>query len=334
MHILVCMHVLPTLVSTLVLRSLFIIHLLIYVLFITYVYLLLLHLTSQFVLLYSSFERTSRHFLQYCKTNYYLHGVSTRDTTYPCRSVLSQGPYTLHMWSHPGLDDEAITYQADKLSTATNPDIADSMAISFLLDRYSFPVVVPNTVTNSECSNSRERETHESHVPPPLPIKRYSLPANSLADNVTLKSPTTAINTKKPCLRRFREESVRYASSLPQYLRNVDWMNRNSVEDVHWLLGYWQPEELDVTVALELLSMDFADEFVRRLAVKRLESLSNDDVLKYLLQLVQVCVYMKIDKQIHSYCVTRKTSSEIIKLLLTTCLVCKVNLSLFHSPFY
>uniref|UniRef100_A0A3Q4I9I4 Phosphatidylinositol 4,5-bisphosphate 3-kinase catalytic subunit gamma isoform-like n=1 Tax=Neolamprologus brichardi TaxID=32507 RepID=A0A3Q4I9I4_NEOBR len=74
------------------------------------------------------------------------------------------------------------------------------------------------------------------------------------------------------------------------YLRNVDWMNRNSVEDVHWLLGYWQPEELDVTVALELLSMDFADEFVRRLAVKRLESLSNDDVLKYLLQLVQVCI--------------------------------------------
>ncbi|XP_026010722.1 phosphatidylinositol 4,5-bisphosphate 3-kinase catalytic subunit gamma isoform isoform X2 [Astatotilapia calliptera] len=169
------------------------------------------------------------------------------------RSVLSQGPYTLHMWSHPGLDDEAITYQADKLSTATNPDIADSMAISFLLDRYSFPVVVPNTVTNSECSNSRE-----------------------------------PINTKKPCLRRFREESVRYASSLPQYLRNVDWMNRNSVEDVHWLLGYWQPGELDVTVALELLSMDFADEFIRRLAVKRLESLSNDDVLKYLLQLVQI----------------------------------------------
>lgn len=263
-----------------------------------------------------------------------IYTVSTRDTTYPCRSVLSQGPYTLHMWSHPGLDDEAITYQADKLSTATNPDIADSMAISFLLDRYSFPVVVPNTVTNSECSNSRERENHESHVPPPLPIKSYSLPANSLADSVTLKSPTTAINTKKPCLRRFREESVRYASSLPQYLRNVDWMNRNSVEDVHWLLGYWQPEELDVTVALELLSMDFADEFIRRLAVKRLESLSNDDVLKYLLQLVQVCVYMKIDKQIHSYCVTRKTSSEIIKLLLTTCLVCKVNLSLFHSPFY
>uniref|UniRef100_A0A3B5BLG2 Phosphatidylinositol 4,5-bisphosphate 3-kinase catalytic subunit gamma isoform-like n=1 Tax=Stegastes partitus TaxID=144197 RepID=A0A3B5BLG2_9TELE len=85
------------------------------------------------------------------------------------------------------------------------------------------------------------------------------------------------------------DESIHYASSLPQYLRNIDWMNRKVVEDVHWLLGNWDPEELDVTLALELLSMDFADEKVRRLAVQRLESLSNDDVLKYLLQLVQVC---------------------------------------------
>ena len=59
---------------------------------------------------------------------------------------------------------------------------------------------------------------------------------------------------------------------------------------MHWLLGNWDTEELDVTLALQLLSMDFADERVRRLAVQRLESLSNDDVLKYLLQLVQVCV--------------------------------------------
>uniref|UniRef100_A0A8C4HG07 Phosphatidylinositol 4,5-bisphosphate 3-kinase catalytic subunit gamma isoform n=1 Tax=Dicentrarchus labrax TaxID=13489 RepID=A0A8C4HG07_DICLA len=165
------------------------------------------------------------------------------------RSILSQGPYTLHMWSYPDLEEEAITYQADKLSSATNPEIADSMAISFLLDRYSFPVVLPNSFSPSECSD--------------------------------------IISTNKAGLKRFREESIRYASNLPHYLRNVDWMNRRVVEDVHWLLGNWDPGELDVTVALELLSMDFADMTVRRLAVQRLESLSNDDVLKYLLQLVQ-----------------------------------------------
>lgn len=60
------------------------------------------------------------------------------------------------------------------------------------------------------------------------------------------------------------------------------------MEDVHWLLGHWVPGELELSVALELLSVDFIDERVRRLAVQRLESLSNGEVLTYLLQLVQV----------------------------------------------
>ncbi|XP_040915888.1 phosphatidylinositol 4,5-bisphosphate 3-kinase catalytic subunit gamma isoform isoform X2 [Toxotes jaculatrix] len=224
------------------------------------------------------------------------------------RSVLSQGPYTLHMWSYPDLEEEVISYQADKLSSATNPNIADSMAISFLLDRYSFPVVLPNRFSSSECSSSPTSTSSLSPtkciVSSPAPSSPATSPSSSLsstdssslhvkpfqgpsADTVTLRSPSPVINTDKSCLRRFREESVRYASNLPHYLRKVDWMNRRVVEDVHWLLGNWDPGDLDVTVALELLSMDFADEVVRRLAVQRLESLSNDDVLLYLLQLVQ-----------------------------------------------
>uniref|UniRef100_A0A665VWB8 phosphatidylinositol 3-kinase n=1 Tax=Echeneis naucrates TaxID=173247 RepID=A0A665VWB8_ECHNA len=179
------------------------------------------------------------------------------------RSVLSQGPYTLHMWPYPDLEEEAITYQADKLSSATNPDIADSMAISLFLDRYSFPVVLPNSYSPSECSGS-----------PTSTRSQTSCIAFSHSPNGT-------------DLKRTRKESIHCASNLPYYLRNVNWMDRKVVEDVHWLLGNWDPEDLDVTVALELLSMDFADETVRRLAVQRLETLSNDDVLRYLLQLVQ-----------------------------------------------
>uniref|UniRef100_A0A3P8TNG7 phosphatidylinositol 3-kinase n=1 Tax=Amphiprion percula TaxID=161767 RepID=A0A3P8TNG7_AMPPE len=192
------------------------------------------------------------------------------------RSILSQGSYTLHMWSYLDVDEGAITYQADKLSSATNPDITDSMAISFLLDCYSFPVVLPNTFSPSEGSGSPS----SGH---PSTKSAASWQASALTS--TDSSPSPAMN--RGCLRRFREESIHYASSLPHYLRNIDWMNHKVVEDVHWLLGNWDPEELDVTLALELLSMDFADETVRRLAVQRLESLSNDDVMKYLLQLVQ-----------------------------------------------
>uniref|UniRef100_A0A667ZI28 phosphatidylinositol 3-kinase n=1 Tax=Myripristis murdjan TaxID=586833 RepID=A0A667ZI28_9TELE len=179
------------------------------------------------------------------------------------RSVLSQGPYTLHMWPCLEQEEEAFIYQADKLSSATNPDIADSMAISFLLDRYSFPVVLPNSLTPFEASPSLQ----------------------NISSSPVSSSPV--LNTDRVHLQRFREQSVRYASNLPHFLRNVDWMNRDVVEEVHWLLSHWDPGELDLSVALELLSVDFADETVRRLAVQRLESLSNDEVLKYLLQLVQ-----------------------------------------------
>uniref|UniRef100_A0A3Q2QNK6 phosphatidylinositol 3-kinase n=1 Tax=Fundulus heteroclitus TaxID=8078 RepID=A0A3Q2QNK6_FUNHE len=190
------------------------------------------------------------------------------------RSVLSQGPYTLHMWSYPDPEDGAITYQADKLSSATNPHIDESMAISFLLDRYSFPVVLPNTFSHNDGS-ANSLSPHGKTLQGPK------------TDKVTLRSPSPVFNTKRDCLKRFREESVQYGSNLPHFLRNVDWLDRRVVEDVHWLLGLWHPGELDVHVALELLSMDFPDEIVRQLAVQRLESLHNDDVLKYLLQLVQ-----------------------------------------------
>lgn len=89
--------------------------------------------------------------------------------------------------------------------------------------------------------------------------------------------------------KEFRKKSLCNASTLPHYLHNVDWLSCKVVEDVHRLLENLDPRLLDVTVALELLSIDFADVLVRRLAVKRLKSLSNEDVLKYLLQLVQVC---------------------------------------------
>ncbi|XP_073326337.1 phosphatidylinositol 4,5-bisphosphate 3-kinase catalytic subunit gamma isoform-like [Pagrus major] len=210
------------------------------------------------------------------------------------RSILSQGPYSLNMWSYPDLEEEAITYQADKLSSATNPDIADSMAISFLLDRYSFPVVLPNSFSSIQCSDGStssltptkpaELSSSPSSYPPTLPSTDSLSPST---DSVILRSPSPVTSTNRDRLKRFREESIQYATNLPHYLRNIDWMNRRVVEDVHWLLGNWDPGELDITVALELLSMDFADVMVRRIAVQRLENLSNDDVLKYLLQLVQ-----------------------------------------------
>lgn len=205
------------------------------------------------------------------------------------------------MWPCPNAEEGAVTYQADKLSTATNPDVAESVAISFLLDQYSFPVALPNSfpplddcerpssaLTQNKSTTISSPRSSSPNVAPAATSPSHMNPAQApLGDYGPPGSTDT--NNSRDCLKRFREESVLYYSVLPHYFRNVDWMNRKMVEDVHWLLGNCNPEELDLTVALELLSMDFPDMMVRRLAVQRLESLSNDDVLKYLLQLVQVC---------------------------------------------
>lgn len=188
------------------------------------------------------------------------------------RSLLSQGPHSLHMWPFPEWDEEAFTYEAEKLSTATNPDVAKAMAITFMLDRYSFPVVLPYGKSSSGSDISPVSDS--------ILESRLSSPSSEA-------SPTTPF-TRTDCHRRFKEKSVHYASNLPQFLRTVDWMLPTAVQDIHWLLSNWEPEDIELPVALELLSVDFADMKVRRLAVQRLDILSNDEVLKYLLQLVQV----------------------------------------------
>lgn len=193
------------------------------------------------------------------------------------RSLLSQGPHTLHMWPFPEWDEEAFTYESEKLSTATNPDVAKAMAITFMLDRYSFPVVLPYGKSSSGSGTSPVSDSSTLDL---SGESRLSSPSSEA-------SPTTPL-TRTDCLRRLKEESVHYASNLPQFLRTVDWMLPTAVQDVHWLLSHWEPEDIELSVALELLSVDFADMKVRRLAVQRLDILSNDEVLKYLLQLVQV----------------------------------------------
>ncbi|RVE70207.1 hypothetical protein OJAV_G00062170 [Oryzias javanicus] len=193
------------------------------------------------------------------------------------RSVLSQGPFTLHMWPYVYTEND----QTDRLSSATNPDKANSMAISILLDRYNFPVVLPNAPSDKPPSSSAPVFSRSFSNTDPL-SPEDTIP--QLTDSPTLRSPSSVSSSRR---KSFKMGSVEYSSSLPQFLRKVDWMSRKAVEDVHWLLGNWDPLELDIPVALQLLSMDFADEVVRRLAVQRLEALSNDDLLKYLLQLVQ-----------------------------------------------
>uniref|UniRef100_A0A8C1IHI3 Phosphatidylinositol 4,5-bisphosphate 3-kinase catalytic subunit gamma isoform n=1 Tax=Cyprinus carpio TaxID=7962 RepID=A0A8C1IHI3_CYPCA len=65
---------------------------------------------------------------------------------------------------------------------------------------------------------------------------------------------------------------------------------KKAVAITHCLLErstVWDRKSHDVGLALQLLDCHFSDENVRTLAVRKLETLEDDDVLRYLLQLVQ-----------------------------------------------
>uniref|UniRef100_A0A182KF04 phosphatidylinositol 3-kinase n=1 Tax=Anopheles christyi TaxID=43041 RepID=A0A182KF04_9DIPT len=72
---------------------------------------------------------------------------------------------------------------------------------------------------------------------------------------------------------------------LPCLLYCVEWNNRDEVSEIVSLLQEWP--KLFVERALELLDYAYADKYVRRYAVDCLRTIEDDELLLYLLQLVQ-----------------------------------------------
>ncbi|XP_059799889.1 phosphatidylinositol 4,5-bisphosphate 3-kinase catalytic subunit gamma isoform-like [Hypanus sabinus] len=139
---------------------------------------------------------------------------------------------------------------AGLLSSATNPDLQGSAALCLLLDSYDRSVVL----------SSEEEEEGEMEE---------------------------AAARQRAAFRRFTQECGRYSRSLPAFLATVRWAEQRAVRDLHRLIRHWDPGELELPVALELLGERVADERVRELAVRRLEQLAGGTVLRLLLQLVQ-----------------------------------------------
>ncbi|KAJ8261858.1 hypothetical protein GJAV_G00159270, partial [Gymnothorax javanicus] len=59
------------------------------------------------------------------------------------RCLLRQGEYILHMWKMPEKSEDHGSVNADKLTSATNPDKTNSMAIAIMLDKYCYPIALP-----------------------------------------------------------------------------------------------------------------------------------------------------------------------------------------------
>ncbi|XP_068611237.1 phosphatidylinositol 4,5-bisphosphate 3-kinase catalytic subunit gamma isoform [Brachionichthys hirsutus] len=201
------------------------------------------------------------------------------------RSLLRQGEFVLHMWKMPEKSEESSSsVNADKLTSATNPDKAASMAIAVSLDKYCYPVVLPKSrsvgrdASPGGGAGAGARREMANHLK-----KQFAAIVDT--DPLHPLSPED-----KELLWHFRHECVRDPRAYPKLLGSVRWGNQEDVLETHRLLersAAWDKSTVDVGLAMQLLDCHYSDARVRSMAVRKLETLEDDDVLRYLLQLVQ-----------------------------------------------
>lgn len=84
-----------------------------------------------------------------------------------------------------------------------------------------------------------------------------------------------------------------HVQALAKFVKCVNWKSGPEARQALELLRSWQP--MDVEDALELLGPQFGHPAVRRYAVARLRQADADDLLLYLLQLVQALKYERLE---------------------------------------
>lgn len=99
---------------------------------------------------------------------------------------------------------------------------------------------------------------------------------------------------------RFRYSLTENKKALTKYLLAVDWASENEVMEVPKLLALWKEKApIDISDALKLLGREKAYQhpYVREYAVEVLRSAGDEELLTYLLQLVQALRYEPINSE-------------------------------------
>eukprot|EP01006_Ploeotia_vitrea_P036570 TRINITY_DN66033_c4_g3_i5.p1 TRINITY_DN66033_c4_g3~~TRINITY_DN66033_c4_g3_i5.p1 ORF type:complete len:734 (-),score=416.15 TRINITY_DN66033_c4_g3_i5:771-2972(-) len=131
-----------------------------------------------------------------------------------------------------------------------------------------------------------------------------SLAARELKPNIMqreqlakiINSPTKKLTAAdKSLLMMFRFSLTQNKRALTKFLRAVDWSDAHESKEALALLREWTT--IDIADALELVGKDFANnKSVRKFAVAQLRRATDDELLSYLLQLVQALRYEGYDE--------------------------------------
>lgn len=114
--------------------------------------------------------------------------------------------------------------------------------------------------------------------------------------NAIMSYPPTKVLTseEQDLVWKFRYYLMNQKKALTKFLKCLNWQAPAEVKIALELLATWQP--MDTQDALELLSPQFQHPRVRSYAVSRLHQATDEDLLLYLLQLVQALKYENCDR--------------------------------------
>lgn len=108
--------------------------------------------------------------------------------------------------------------------------------------------------------------------------------------NITQYPPTRQLTSdEQDLIWKYRFFLSNQKKGLPKFLKCVNWNLEKEAQQAMSLLYEWSPP--DAHDALELLGPEFTNPEIRKYAVDRLDSASDDELLLYLLQLVQALRY-------------------------------------------
>ena len=126
--------------------------------------------------------------------------------------------------------------------------------------------------------------------------------------NAIVSYPPTKILTseEQDLVWKFRYYLMSQKKALTKFLKCLNWQAQAEVRIALELLSTWQP--MDTQDALELLTPQFQHPQVRSYAVSRLRQATDEDLLLYLLQLVQALKYENFDNIVSSKAATVETN--------------------------
>ncbi|XP_065568407.1 phosphatidylinositol 4,5-bisphosphate 3-kinase catalytic subunit alpha isoform-like [Artemia franciscana] len=226
------------------------------------------------------------------------------------RSRLLSGKMSFHLWPAPKGYNELL-YPLG--ITGSNPNTETSLEIEF--DKFSHPVVYPDMATIEKFAEYTDKMAENPK------IRRRSNENSidkdfekAIADiqEIIKRDPLSELSEQEiDLLWHYRKECCSLIpGSLAKLLDAVKWNSRDEVSQMTVLLKEWRPVNREV--ALELLDCKYGHPFGRSLAAKWLnESLTDDELLKYLLQLVQTLKYEPyLDNDLFKFLLSRGLTNK------------------------